>query len=216
MMENEKDSGHELVLDNRKLIIAFTILIAICGSFFVIGFLEGKRQGYQEGFHAAVETGPTVTSPGFQAQMPEGERTEPESPGALTSDMTETRLDWYRSVNRRDDEPETPQVLPAAAAETAKKPAPQIQKEQPRVSTTDADVSSGSYSVQVGAFRARREAEVAARELQSRGFDSRIELPESPDGLHLVKVGSFGSRAEAVVMQRRLNESGFSTFIKTN
>jgi hypothetical protein len=49
MTDREPEAGHELVLDNRKLIIAFAVLIAICGAFFVLGFMEGRRQGFQDG-----------------------------------------------------------------------------------------------------------------------------------------------------------------------
>ena len=36
--------GYELVLDARRLIIACVLVIFVCGVFFVLGFVEGKRQ----------------------------------------------------------------------------------------------------------------------------------------------------------------------------
>ena len=45
MIENETESGFELVLDNRRLIGAFVVFIVICGCFFVLGYATGKRQG---------------------------------------------------------------------------------------------------------------------------------------------------------------------------
>ena len=56
MMDQHSDSGYELVLDNRRLIIAFAVLILFCGCFFVVGFMEGKRQGFQAGSQTAAES----------------------------------------------------------------------------------------------------------------------------------------------------------------
>ncbi|HSW40812.1 MAG TPA: SPOR domain-containing protein [Acidobacteriota bacterium] len=216
MSENEKESGHELILDNRKLIIAFVILIVVCGSFFVVGFLEGKRQGYQEGFQAEIETAPSRQPPGSQAQVPESGPAEPDST-RLMSDPDEAELNWYRSVNRRNDEPEIlmePPRIPAAAKSNQPPAAKPAQQKTP--AAAEAVPAEVTYSVQIGAFKAHREAEIAAEQVRSKGFDCRIKLPESPDGLFLVKVGMFNSRAEAMAMQSRLQENGFNTFIKIN
>ena len=58
MMDDASESGLELVLDNRKIVIGFVLLIFICGCFFVIGFIEGKRQGFQEGSQPVAQSTP--------------------------------------------------------------------------------------------------------------------------------------------------------------
>jgi cell division protein FtsN len=215
MVDQPSDSGYELVLDNRRLIIAFAVLILFCGCFFVVGFIEGKRQGFQAGSQAASESmikpGPDETqAPATQAAGTDaGAKPAGEKPD-------EHPLEWYKNVNGRGEKPEieTPSARsnPAAAKTTAKPSASAVI--QPRASAP-ATVPS-SYSVQVGAFRQRAQIETKAQQLRSKGFDCRIESPESPDGLYLLKVGRFKSRAEAVAMQLRLKKSGFSSFIKTN
>ena len=62
--------------------------------------------------------------------------------------------------------------------------------------------------MQVGAFRQRQQAEVKAKLLRSKGFDCRIEVPQSSEALYLLKVGQFKSRAEAVAVQLRLKKNG--------
>ena len=73
-----------------------------------------------------------------------------------------------------------------------------------------------TYSVQVGAFRQKHEAEIKAQSLKSKGFDYRIESPHPPEQLYLLKVGNFGSRAQAIALQLRLKNSGFACFVKAN
>jgi cell division protein FtsN len=115
---------------------------------------------------------------------------------------------------------ETPEI----ATPPAVKPSP-IPKEKvtstgitpvskPPVKTAVA--ASSSYTVQVGAFRQKKQVDAKAEMLRSKGFDCRIEFPESEEGLYLLKVGRFKSRAEAVAMQLRLKKNGWSSFIKTN
>lgn len=93
MANNEVESGLELVLDNRKLIVAFALLIAICGCFFVVGFIEGKRQGVQEGNLAATETAPKPV-PAAEQLPPETPVKEEAKPAA--PEVTDQPLDWYK------------------------------------------------------------------------------------------------------------------------
>jgi cell division protein FtsN len=219
MTDREPEAGHELVLDNRKLIIAFAVLIAICGAFFVLGFMEGRRQGFQDGMQTALETAPG--SPAPTAGTP-GES----AAAGPKEEIAESDLEWYRSVNRREGDPSiAPRLDPAPGPAGKAEPEPkgeaaprQAAPASPPARLPQARAASEgvTYSVQVGAFRARREAESAGRSLREKGFAGRIEVPDSPDGFYLVKVGRFGTRAEAAAMQLRLKSSGFKCFIKAN
>jgi cell division protein FtsN len=111
-------------------------------------------------------------------------------------------LDWYKSVNRKKEE--TPIEQP-----------PKISEEETAKAKTNPPITN-SYSVQVGAYRQKHEAEIKAQSLKSKGFEFRIEPPSSPGQLYLLKVGKYASRADAVAMQIRLKQSGFACFIKTN
>ncbi len=214
MTDQSSETGLEVVLDNRKLILAFVLLVAICGCFFVIGFVEGKRQGYQEGSQAAAESSTasraeTLPPPSAAPSAPVAVATPPKE------EEGETRLDWYDSVNRPDRDAEAarkilpPSSPPPAAAVKSESPAPAA----PKTETARAAGPSG-YTVQVGAFRQKSEAETKARQLKAKGFESRIEPPESPEDLYLIQVGRFKSRADAVAMQLRLKKSGFASFVK--
>ena len=209
MMQNSSESGYELVLDNRRLIIAFIVLILFCGCFFVLGFVEGKRQGFQVGSLTAAES---AVKP-VPVEPPESENpaTAADSEtSAVQEDAEKQQLNWYKNVSGQEQKNEiTPPPAKPAPAATPKK-----ETAKPAISTKPA--APVSYTVQVGAFRQRQQAEVKAKLLRSKGFDCGIEVPQSSEALYLLKVGRFKSRADAVAMQLRLKKSGFSSFIKTN
>jgi cell division protein FtsN len=217
MTDHGTESGLELVLDNRKLIIAFVFLIFVCGCFFVVGFIEGKRQGFQQGSHPIAEVKPQGAG---ETQAATGSSANPEA--SKPTKAEEQPLDWYKSVNRREGELEK-SLQALASKSTSNKsdslspissssvPAP-----KPKEQLSPPHAGSVTYSVQVGAFRQKRELDKRARMLREKGFDYRIDPPNSPDDLYLLKVGTFRSRADAVAMQLRLRQSGFTCFIKTN
>ncbi len=238
MTDRAAESGYELVLDNRKLIVAFAILIAICGCFFVVGFIEGKRQGIQEGAQTAAESSTKANPADVQGQAPKSDGADAGTK-PLSGSSEAQQLDWYKNV--RENEPggivtQTAQVPPATAAAPVKRvvePAPEaapVARPKPQANVThsteppkpkpQANVArseSATYAVQVGAFRQRKQAELRAEMLKSKGFDCRIEPPHESDGLYLLKVGKFISRTDAAAMQLRLKKSGFtSAFIKAN
>ena len=213
MMDQSSDSGYELVLDNRRLIVAFAVLILIFGCFFVLGFVEGKRQGFQAGSQAAAEAAAN------HAPMSEAESSLPKPDAAADSAKAqpdERPLEWYKNVSGKGEKPEIappPSPSKSAMQKEAAKPSESAVAKSP---AKTAPAVPGSYSVQVGAFRQQKQVEVKAELLRSKGFDCRIEPPESEEGLYLLKVGKFKSRAEAVAMQLRLKKNGFNSFIKTN
>jgi cell division protein FtsN len=236
MKDHEAEAGHELVLDNRKLIVLFIVLIAFCGCFFVVGFMEGKRQGFQDGVQTASES--TKKSNPVEKQAQESEASANDSGTTPTKEAEpDPQLTWYKNANRGEGDPETETTLtesPSSEKEEAlpakngsKEPSRASAKESTQKASTESStkmlpqVKAGTdeqiiYSVQVGAFRVRREVENKAKELRAKGFTGRIEVPQSPKDLYRLKVGKFNSRAEAAAMQIRLKKSGISSIVKIN
>jgi cell division protein FtsN len=207
MVDNSSDSGYELILDNRRLIIAFIVLILFCGCFFVIGFVEGKRQGYQSNSQPAAES--AVKPVAGETKVPERPAVAPDSGmPAVKENVEKQRLNWYKNVSGQEQKNE---IAPPPA-----EPAPARKKETVKPAAVSEPAAQAGYTVQVGAFRQRQQVEVKAQLLRSKGFDCRIEVPQSPEGLYLLKVGQFKTRAEAVAVQLRLKENGIGSFIKTN
>jgi cell division protein FtsN len=218
MEQRSAELGTELVLDNRKLILGFVLLVALCGACFIIGFMEGKRQAIQAKVEA-IAPGSLVPTPSeipssTAAKIP-GKATE----AAPAKDQTvRDPLDWYKNVQRGDAEPGKPApktkvVPPAQTSAATVTPTRGNNPPAPEVPVPAAKVS---YSVQVGAFRQLKAAEAKVSDVKAKGFECVIEPPKAPNQLYLVKVGKFVARADAVAMQRKLANAGFSCIIKPN
>jgi cell division protein FtsN len=202
MDRRTNQSGYELVLDVRRLIVAFALLTLVCGAFFVLGFVEGKRQAVQMPPVEAAAPAPAgiATQDTAQATAPQAE------PSKEDDKAVRQQLDWYDSVSGRKQ----PNADAAGTALTGKA-APSKAAAVPAK-----PVAAVAYSCQVGAFSQSKEAEAKAASLRSRGFDPVIEAPSGNRGLYLLKVGHFGTRSEAAAMQLRLKKDGISSFIKSN
>ena len=221
------DTGAQFVLDNRKLIVGFALLIVLCGTFFAIGFMEGKRQGIQR---AKEQVPSPVNAPAAANQaMDAPDRAGSPDSKALPEKSVREQLEWYKSVNKREEaaaaapgetrkggEPAADKSAGSIAAKSAPPHATSAKKPNTAHQTRASSPPKTTYTVQVGAFKLRREAETKAATLRDRGYEYAIEPSGSSEPLFLLKVGRFGSRAEAVAMQLKLKKDGFATFIKTN
>ena len=174
MANNEAESGLELVLDNRKLIIAFALLVALCGCFFVVGFIEGKRQGFQEGNQVATETAPR---PVPDAAQPASEKPSKDETKPAAQETASQPLDWYKNVNSKEARPAAIASKPASAepAAVAKKQTPPEPASHVEKHKDPASPEAVTYSVQVGAFTQKHQMESRAKVLKEKGFDSRME-----------------------------------------
>ena len=221
MDQQSAELGTELVLDNRKLILGFVLLVALCGACFVIGFMEGKRQAIQAKVEA-IAPGALVPPFGEIASSPAaripGKATEA-APGR--DQTTSESRDRYKNVPSGAAETgkagaKTEIVLPPGGAPTNPAAAAPTKAKNPSASEVPVPAAKVSYSVQVGAFRQLNEAEAKVSSVKAKGFECVIEPPKAPNQLYLIKVGKFVARADALAMQRKLTKAGFSCFIKTN
>jgi cell division protein FtsN len=220
MNPQSTETGQELVLDNRKLILGFLLLVALCGGCFVIGFMEGKRQAIQAKLDAMTRSLPAT--PPVAAASESGSKAA-EKAAEIASGKNKSvkgQLDWYENV-RSGEAAAAKAASPTTKGVTPDKPAPSVKSPSvaaPREERAGAVIPGvrPTYTVQVGAFRQPREAESRAAALKEKGFECLIEAPKTEGQLYTVKVGRFESRAEAVAMQRKLTKVGFSCYIKTN
>jgi type II secretory pathway predicted ATPase ExeA len=103
---------------------------------------------------------------------------------------------------------------PVAAA--APKPAPTVvAKAAPPPATPSVAAASGPYTIQVGAFSSRANAEALVAKIRGTAPDGRI-VASTADGkpVFRVVIGSFGSPAQAAPRSRELAKAGLSTFVR--
>ena len=255
--ETDKERVFDLDLDNKKLILIFFVIIAVCGSFFVAGYIMGNRgdsspMNYANasvaGNNSGKESYNRMNGVGSERDLPPSAVTVPP---LARSEGTNSKA--VVSASAQPDPLETTAVVPTATATdvvktepvkttsavsaaapvvasvppvSVDKPAPQPKETTVKTANATAPkttplakqavVEGSVYSVQVAAFRARREAEIKARELEAKGFEYRIELPPTPGDYYRIKVGNFATRAAAGEMAKRLKENGFDTMITQN
>ena len=216
MERHSSQAGYELVMDVRRLIIGFALLIVICGVFFILGFVEGKRQAVQT---SLVQSGTPAAT--VLPEPPRAASTAPSQAPAPPKAVPRTepdQLDWYDKVQEEATDQTSRRQAPAEAASrnrTEEAPRPAEPAPKPRA-VGSKPVPKVIYSCQVGAFRQQKEAMGASASLKSRGYDPFIEAPQAGKGLLLLKVGRFDTRTEAAAMQLRLRKDGFSAFVTTN
>ncbi len=215
MTQSGSDAGTEFVLDNRKLIIGFLLLIIICGAFFAVGFLEGKRQVLQTKTEQQAPPSPATPS----AAAGSGEvKTSAQAKAAPAEDRSvRDQLDWYKAVKGTDATSSGSGNVSGARKEAPSPGVPsrsQNEGSKP-VGSAKASSTKSTYTVQVGAFRQRREADIKADALKAKGYDFVVKTPASADGLFLVQVGVFNSKPEAVAMEKKLMKDGFDCILKT-
>lgn len=71
-------------------------------------------------------------------------------------------------------------------------------------------VERGAFSVQIGSFKNKRNAERLARKLSGKGYKAYVEVPAgSGDKLYRVKVGPFKSREDADTASAHLKGDGY-------
>ena len=76
--------------------------------------------------------------------------------------------------------------------------------------------SSGSgflYRVQLGAFRAKTNAEKLKAELETKGFNPMVTTVDLAGILYRVQVGAYSQKSNAEAMKKRLKDAGYDSVI---
>lgn len=218
--------------------------LAVVGLIFTLGVLVGRQWARPSAGLAATETQKKPSAAARRAGLADAEAERArESAEKLTFYQTLTaplvppasyakpngeakaKPPLDRSAAARE-----PGGLKAELAGSAPKPA---SEDRPRVATAPADpgpsagsepaetaaVAPSSWSVQVGAFGSRPQADAVQRELRESGFEAYVTTLGAADGQmrYRVRVGAFRSRAEAEHVAERVRaERSLPTFVASN
>ena len=236
--KTETYNDRELLLDTRKQVLFFFGFLAICGCFFVAGYFLGKGSAQQPPTNYADAGAPgnlrTKDSPVGETYsrtndiisepvLPPNAIIEksPAPPAIATAVSGDAPAEGFIPPASIDTpKPQAKENIPnKAAAAVAEKSNPSPKQATAGKATSPAKQTASAnaaFSVQVAAFRVRREAEIKAKELEAKGFEYRIETPQTSDDYYRIRVGNFATRAEAATMANRLKGSGFDTMITQN
>jgi cell division protein FtsN len=106
---------------------------------------------------------------------------------------------------------------PAAKPSVKPTPTPKPPATAPAAASAPKPVS-GTFTIQVGAFKDRATADTIASRLKGKGYSAYVVAPDGPDGgLFNVRVGTYPARADAERTQARLrDEEKYKPFIVRN
>ena len=208
-MSEQKDT--EIILGTGKLLAIFFGLVAICGTFFGLGYSLGRTSSpmaLQSG-PATVMSGPgtkpvagvTLTTPAAvteppttNANAPVDSQTAP-SPSADTASVDHTA----------DTASQTPTARPAAQTSTA---------ESATTSTVTPEIQGGSITVQVAAVTKQEDAQALVAALRKKNYPVFVSPNASSDNLYHVQVGPFAEIKDAEEMKSKLAGDGYNAIVK--
>lgn len=204
-------------------------LATILGGTFLAGMTVGRQwPGVLPMFGAAARRG-ADTPRGRDAQMRGADRAKPVEPAPVLTFYQEltaplTSPPPARPKPERNAAPKTPPAsTPPATSATAPNTTaghyePIITDPGPATpaAATDGAAGARSYTVQVGAFGNRPQADALRSTLAAAGFDAHVAEIAGPSSLrYRVRVGTFTSREAAKPTAQRLAERKLSTYVTT-
>jgi cell division septation protein DedD len=201
MSEQQQDT--EIILGTGKLLGIFFVLVAICGTFFGLGYALGRNSGpmaLQNGTASTVNSsgakpgaGVTVSAPRVAANSPEVNATAqvPQTAPPQPAPVDET------SANTQ----QAPSIVPVSASAN------------PSTTTSEA-ASSGNITVQVAAVSKQEDAEVLVAALRRKNYPVFVAPGTSIDNLYHVQIGPFAELKDAEAMKGKLASDGYNAIVK--
>jgi DedD protein len=200
MSEQQQDT--EIVLGTGKLLAIFFVLVAICGTFFGLGYALGRNSGpmaLQNGTASAVNqsgikpgAGVTVTSPRVvAASAPD---VSSSAPVEQTSPVPQPATD--------DGNAGTSQPAPFSAGTKA----PTTSEAEP--------TPGGNITVQVAAVTKQEDADVLVAALRRKNYPVFVAPGTSADNLYHVQVGPFAEIKDAEAIKSKLAGDGYNAIVK--
>ena len=202
MSEQQQDT--EIVLGTGKLLGIFFVLVAICGTFFGLGYALGRNSGpmaLQNGTAAAVSPSGTKTAAGVTVNSPRVVVTS--TPDVNQSSQVEQTPPPQSPATREGISANTQPAPPSTAANT----------NSPATSEPDA-VPGGNITVQVAAVTKQEDADVLVAALRKKNYPVFVAPGTSVDNLYHVQVGPFAEMKDAEAIKSKLAGDGYNAIVK--
>jgi cell division septation protein DedD len=211
---------YEIQLTNKQLVFYFMAGASGLVLSFLAGIMVGRgvdasaevqasaRPPYEDRIIAeeppAVKSAaPAAEELGYSHRLESSKAEDPSLSGAAAKPVKPAKVD----VAKPTPVPTAVEVVPPkpAAPATALPPTttPRRAEAAKPTAAPAAETASGTFSIQVGAFKDKAIAESLAKKLKKQGFTAYVVTPGG--GLFNVRVGSFPARAAAEKVQERLS-----------
>lgn len=224
----------EIQLSGKQLVFLFMTAVVVAVGVFLLGVSVGRGVRTNvglpiEGVDRTAEVVPGDMPPPTEIAREDqsyhdslrGEPTpsaQPQPPALPAEEAAPVVDEPVPQVETPAPAPVTPAPTPRAAATpppvTPPAPPPVTPPAAPVTAKPAPAPAAGGWSVQVGAYRARENAERQARDLAAKGYAASAVAPPTPGGLFRVRIGPFAQRAEADrVVTRLRSQEGLSSSV---
>lgn len=190
----------EITLGTGKLLVLFFGLVAICASFFAVGYSLGRKS------EPGITTAIAAPSP-----QPASQKAKTAANGTSQTPMT-----FYKAVEQKDANPD---LTPPSEPKTDTNASPanaSSQAQTPATNTSDpmTTLPSAGYLVQVAAVSKQEDAEALVDALKKKQYPAFVAATSTADKLFHVQVGPFADIKDAEAMRARLISDGYNPILK--
>jgi cell division septation protein DedD len=214
-MVEQEQKDTEIILGTGKLLAIFFALVAICGTFFGLGYTLGRSSSPM-----ALQSGATmlVSSPGAKpgagVTVTAAPVAQPEPvPGPNSAADTNTT-----ASAQTDQTPSQNASAAPATADTASSDSPKpATAAAPVVQNTTAPelvATTGNITVQVAAVTKEEDAQALVTALRRKNYPVFVPPNPSTDNLYHVQVGPFAELKDAEAMKAKLAGDGYNAIVK--
>ncbi|MCE5194936.1 MAG: SPOR domain-containing protein [Nitrospiraceae bacterium] len=190
-------SSYESPRESSGKSIVIVIVIVTCTVSFALGYFVGKTnvKDKQEKYQIVAASAKEEAVKPLQAEQP--------APNAQTNPS----IILSDAKNEKTTEPRQP-----VQGKDKKNNSETVKQEKKDSSTEE---SASSYTVQAGAFKNQKDAEILKKKLEKKGHKAYIKKMTGAKNIKLykVRVGSFEDKEEAEFLATRLKKEGFKPFI---
>jgi|SRR5579864_425179 len=187
----------EITLGTGKLLVLFFTLVAICASFFALGYSLGRKS--QPAVLTADAASPQVV-PG--TAKPAGSESRPAAP-----------MTFYKAVEQKDANSDLAPAADAKSQPAAETPAPAAPSSA-GAPDPSATLPTAGYYVQVAAVSKPEDADALVDALKKKQYAAFVAAASTTDKLFHVQVGPFPDIKEAEDVRARLIGDGYNPILK--
>lgn len=210
-MSDQQDTGRdtEIVLGTGKLLGIFFGLVAICGTFFGLGYSVGRSSSPM-----ALQSGPTTLASSSGAKPAAGV-TVTAAPAPVT-EATPPSLDPNSGASGQPEQA-SPTQPPTVASDTSSSTTPNPDVRTVAATQTPAvpeSATQGSITVQVAAVTKQEDADALVAALRRKNYPVFVPPSPSTDNLYHVQVGPFAELKDAEAMKSKLASDGYNAIVK--
>ena len=214
-MSDQQDT--EIILGTGKLLAIFFGLVAVCGTFFGLGYSLGRSSS----------PGPMTLQNGQASPLANASVTKPAAgvtvtaaPAAITETPQTPAPDPNAAANTQADQAPATQDSPASSDASSDNSASAITK--PGVTqvaarsnaNSDPTATPANITVQVAAVTKEEDAQALVTALRKKNYPVFVPPSPSTDNLYHVQVGPFAELKDAEAMKSKLAGDGYNAIVK--